>query len=532
MINKQYILEELICIHPFSSFEIIAGEKNLGITFTRVIEGINEIKGDELLLIRVDHLQDNLLETLKKAINMQVSAIFLMGNEENLTYHLFHYLQNDSQIPILLYKKSISIVQIENTLQLIDQLKSLNQFSNFVVNSISHIINEVNQIGIQKFMSQLERKINRKIIITDIYLNELIERKEQNYFRNSFKSSFKSKVNELEYTNSQFTKIDFGEDGTYYIRPFSYDKMKSGYILINGGAVTAFASFQIDSLMPVLIAELKKRNEFLEFEKKYQKNFIYDLVHNNFDSPYTIINEARYWGWDMSSPHLLILMELRNSQGDMLEDELIELAEKLIENSLRSLFYKPIVMELNGLFIILVNVARGKQEEEIKKESKLISNTLTTIFLEHKVDFCPRLGIGRYYPSIVDICRSYQEAKLALEFGRYDSNHSLFTHFDDLGLMRLLINIREEQLKEYYNEYLGELDKYDKLNEADMLITLQVFLEEDRNLKSTADKLFIHINTLRNRLKKIESILNINLEKSVDLLNLLVALKIKTMNVR
>lgn len=529
MMKKQYILEELICIHPFSNFEIITGENNLRTTFTRVIEISEDINGNELLLINVANLQNNLLETIKNAINKSISAILLIGNEENSPI-LLHSIQNISHVPILLYKRPISILQIESTLQLIEYLKSMNQFANYVVNSISYIVNEVNQFGIQKFISQLERKIGREIIITDMYLHELIKREKQNYFPNSIKSSFKSKLDHYEFNRSQFMEINFGEEGTYYIRPVGFGQLDSGYIFIKGGPVTTFASLQLESFLPVLIAELKKQRELLEYEKKYQKNFIFDLVHNNFDSQYTIINEARYWGWDMSVPHLLILMELRNRQGEVIDAELIEMAEKLIENSLRALFYKPIVMELNGLFIILVDVAGDKQEEEMKKESRLIANTLKTLFLEHKVGFSPCLGIGKYYPSIVDICRSYQEAKLALEFARYDPNHSIITHFEDLGIMRLLINIREEQLKEFYNEYLGALAKYDKLNESDMLMTLKVFLEEDRNLKSTADQLFIHINTLRNRLKKIESILTIDLQNSDHFLNLLVAIKIQTMN--
>jgi DNA-binding PucR family transcriptional regulator len=59
--------------------------------------------------------------------------------------------------------------------------------------------------------------------------------------------------------------------------------------------------------------------------------------------------------------------------------------------------------------------------------------------------------------------------------------------------------------------------------------TLETFYNNNSDISQTAEQLFIHPNTLRKRLKKIESILNIDLNQIDDLLNIFVDLKVMKM---
>jgi DNA-binding PucR family transcriptional regulator len=47
-----------------------------------------------------------------------------------------------------------------------------------------------------------------------------------------------------------------------------------------------------------------------------------------------------------------------------------------------------------------------------------------------------------------------------------------------------------------------------------LLRTLEIYFQENESLTLAAEKLFIHANTLRNRLKKIESILGVELNQA------------------
>ena len=121
---------------------------------------------------------------------------------------------------------------------------------------------------------------------------------------------------------------------------------------------------------------------------------------------------------------------------------------------------------------------------------------------------------------------SYQEAKVALILGRILNITDTVPDFSDLGLTRILYNQDHQVLQEFYRETLGDLEKYDSEQKSDFVNTLEKYLNYKCELKAAADALFLHPNTLRYRLKKIEEILDVNLDYMDTKLNLLAAFKI------
>ena len=83
------------------------------------------------------------------------------------------------------------------------------------------------------------------------------------------------------------------------------------------------------------------------------------------------------------------------------------------------------------------------------------------------------------------------------------------------------------ELKDFVMEILGELIQYDEENNSDYVNTLQVYLEEGKNIGETAQKLYVHRNTIKYRVTKVEEILNIDLEDTNTVFNLQFAFKIR-----
>ena len=73
-------------------------------------------------------------------------------------------------------------------------------------------------------------------------------------------------------------------------------------------------------------------------------------------------------------------------------------------------------------------------------------------------------------------------------------------------------------------KYLQPLQKSDQQQHTDFVHTMNVYFQSKRNLSQTAKKLFIHRNTLLQRLEKIEQLVLLDFDKEVDLLALEVAL--------
>ncbi|WP_258359075.1 PucR family transcriptional regulator [Moorella sulfitireducens] len=103
------------------------------------------------------------------------------------------------------------------------------------------------------------------------------------------------------------------------------------------------------------------------------------------------------------------------------------------------------------------------------------------------------------------------------------------TFFDELGVLRLIFNLGEQELEDYYEENLGPLEKYDKEHNTNLLETLAVYLYASGDYNQAAMNMFVHVNTLRYRLKKVEEILGQDLRQLAVLVNLYTALQVKVM---
>lgn len=102
--------------------------------------------------------------------------------------------------------------------------------------------------------------------------------------------------------------------------------------------------------------------------------------------------------------------------------------------------------------------------------------------------------------------------------------------YSSLGFLRLLTDQDGNFKNEYYYElletYITPLVKSDTQKDSDHLHTIITYLKNNQAIKLTADELFIHKNTLRARLKKIFSMLEVDSLNSDDMLNLHLAIKI------
>ena len=67
-------------------------------------------------------------------------------------------------------------------------------------------------------------------------------------------------------------------------------------------------------------------------------------------------------------------------------------------------------------------------------------------------------------------------------------------------------------LEQNIHSSFGILNAYDLKKNSTLLNTLKCFLSNDMNAKETADELFLHRNTLKYRLYKIQDLTGINFD--------------------
>lgn len=80
-------------------------------------------------------------------------------------------------------------------------------------------------------------------------------------------------------------------------------------------------------------------------------------------------------------------------------------------------------------------------------------------------------------------------------------------------------------VRRFVEETLGALEEYDRCNHTALLQTLEALIRSGGSRKETAEALFLHRNTLSNRIQKLEQITGCNLSDSDSRFRLELALK-------
>ncbi|GAA3474821.1 PucR family transcriptional regulator [Nonomuraea roseola] len=99
---------------------------------------------------------------------------------------------------------------------------------------------------------------------------------------------------------------------------------------------------------------------------------------------------------------------------------------------------------------------------------------------------------------------------------------------DDVSSHRtLLAAIPDPLRRSFRSRLLGRLEAYDATNQTELLETLETFLEESGSWSATADRLHVHVNTLRYRLKRIEELTGRSLNSWDERVDFLLALRMR-----
>ena len=136
------------------------------------------------------------------------------------------------------------------------------------------------------------------------------------------------------------------------------------------------------------------------------------------------------------------------------------------------------------------------------------------------------VGVGRSSPDPLRLHVSCTEARRALTVGRWGSGPGRLTLFEEIGIDRLLANVPAAEIAAFCDAVLGRLEAHDAARGANLVATLETYLES-RNVALAARQLYLHYNTLKNRLVRIEEIIGPYLDDPGRCLSLSLALRLR-----
>lgn len=98
--------------------------------------------------------------------------------------------------------------------------------------------------------------------------------------------------------------------------------------------------------------------------------------------------------------------------------------------------------------------------------------------------------------------------------------------FAELGTHRLLLGLHDaDTLRDFADVVLGPLREHDAKRGSELVRTVQAFLEHGGQWAATAEALFVHVNTLRNRFAKVTELTGRDVARTEDRVDLYLALE-------
>ena len=209
------------------------------------------------------------------------------------------------------------------------------------------------------------------------------------------------------------------------------------------------------------------------------------------------------YGFKKNEPYAVSIIKL--NQLESMSTSEAQWVVKALEAQLLSAGDKSFVLTMDDIFVFVFS---NYSEEEIR------AIMLKIIVLLRMKDYTFYVGSSVNHPGVTKLSNAYVQAKKVIDLSQRKAWKNMIVDYRELGAYQLLLSIDDKEvMKRYFDDVLGKLEKMDSDNGSDYMEFLKVYLTCNCNINDTADKLFIHRNTVVYKIKKINELLDCDLSE-------------------
>lgn len=270
-----------------------------------------------------------------------------------------------------------------------------------------------------------------------------------------------------------------------------------------------------------------------EVEIRYRSEFFEDLISLDTKRKKKALDRARFFNLNPENKYLIEVISCRMKWDHLDEDEeeSINYIRDFVNTIVPSIEELMDYLKLEGLVSTKVNgmqILLGFENEKPNmKKVQEFNNKLMEILNKKSKNIEFKMGVGRIYPDLENVNKSFLDALRAVRIGKAITNKEIVT-FDELGIFKILSqDFLNDELEDFYNTTLKPLVDYDNKKSTELVKTLEIYFKNTGNLTRISEQLFAHYNTVLYRINRINEITGMNLDDPNHRLNLEIALKIK-----
>jgi|GEM_PF-654829 len=297
----------------------------------------------------------------------------------------------------------------------------------------------------------------------------------------------------------------------------------------------------INQAKETLLLYFQRRIAQQQVESRYRNEFVQDLITHNIRMEQEARNRARIFNWNLEGPQQVIVVDIDNYKSALTRSISSGQGSAKVEG-IKARIYTIAVNYLGRLgggrypyaemsdSIVFIFPADEKKRES--RLGDLLRRVLPEMMkaIHDETGFTVTVGVGDPCSTIFELSQSYKQAQQGLELLRSHTGGNAVAHWSEMGVYKLLYSVVDTgEGRRFVSRYLEAVLSDGRSSES-LLETLEAIVACNWNLKEAAKILNVHYNTLKYRWKKICEMLNIDLGKSSDRFDVMLALKLYDMH--
>ncbi|WP_022940481.1 sugar diacid recognition domain-containing protein [Psychromonas hadalis] len=258
-----------------------------------------------------------------------------------------------------------------------------------------------------------------------------------------------------------------------------------------------------------LIVEQAELITQIQWNKRHREESILQLALPSELTETQLHSITQRLNLDPIQPRIAVLVKVTPFEGQPLSLTHLQRLVHLLEFPERDNLVAIVSVSKNEI-LVLKSIILDESGWSCQLEKKRAKKLIQRITLEEK--FTIRIAFGNYFPDLKGLSQSFKSAKATLESSNSKDN---ILFYQDHILPVLLHGLKQDCWS--YQQLLQPLEKLRQNDPKGVLLkTLKLFFSRNCDIAQTCKALYIHRNTLRYRLEKIEQETGLNINKIDD----------------
>ena len=377
---------------------------------------------------------------------------------------------------------------------------------------------------VQPFIATLEEALHYKVTITDTngYIVGSSDPARLNQFHPSAYEILceRKPIESWDIATDSYVNVPEGVQLGYGERVI-YDGECIGLIGLVGAPEEIKQSIKTAQLVLQLMLDRKKASDELKLISKDKKAFLLRLLQGQYGSPEWIKERADTYKIDLSRPRYVLTVQINLEKFD--EKSPLELSQikETMHRAIRSIFFEQedLLYEYDTGETVLLTAGKHSDASQRRRQIEKAAARLYAE-LREQCKVPALIGVSEECGDYTGIPLALRQGRMAAEIGAKTENGEGLYFYSQMRLGRIVASFSPEIRPILQRDILSKLLE----NHADSLLeTLFTYFEMNGNVSQTAEKLFIHRNTLQYRFRKIKEITGFDIYHIDDLVQLRLA---------